>query len=179
MDHLNELEEANQLNMIGVSNKRQTLRYRDQPVSESHILDLLNVAVWAPNDGLREPWRFIFVGSGSTDIMTGMQEYAPAYLILVIKEERDPHKREEDFAAACCLMQNFHLLAQENMLQVRMTMNDWIYDQNSTQRYGVHKDERVVAVLEMGYLEQQVEPVTAADSPNLHFEFKAKITNIL
>ncbi|MBB3126938.1 hypothetical protein FHS19_001592 [Paenibacillus rhizosphaerae] len=88
----------------------------------------------------------------------------------MIKEERDPHQREEDFAAACCLMQNFRLLAQENMLHVRMTMNDWIYDQNSIRRYGVHKDERVVAVLEMGYLEPTEEPVTPADSPNSHFE---------
>ncbi|WP_256992257.1 nitroreductase family protein [Paenibacillus sp. XY044] len=156
--------------MTGVSNTVHSLNYSDQPVRESHILDLLNVAVWAPNDGLREPWRFIFIGSGNTGIMSGMQEQAPAYLILVIKEDRDPHKREEDFAAASCLMQNFYLLAQESKLHVRMTMNDWIYDRISAQRFGVHKDERVVAVLEMGYLEQTIMPVIAANSANLHFE---------
>ncbi|CAH0122632.1 hypothetical protein PAE9249_05204 [Paenibacillus sp. CECT 9249] len=147
-----------------------SLRYSDQPVSEIHILELLNVAVWAPNDGLREPWRFIFVGSGSTDVMSGLQDQAPAYLILVVKEDRDLHKREEDLAAACCLMQNFRLLAQESMLHVRMTMNDWIYDRTCIRRYGVQNDERIVAVLEMGYLEQTIEPVKEEDWKDLAFE---------
>lgn len=158
------------MNITGVTNKGLTSNYSNRTVPESHVLDLLNVAVWAPNDGLREPWRFIFIRSGRTDIMAGLQEEAPAYLILVIKEDRDPHKREEDFAAACCLMQNFHLLAQESKLHVRVTMNDWIYDRTSAHRYGVHQEERIVAVLELGYLEPPIEPVTAAHSPDLNFE---------
>lgn len=146
------------------------LSYSDKPVSEMHVLELLNVAVWAPNDGMREPWRFIFVGSGCTGLMSGLQNQAPAYLILVIKEDSDLHKREEDFGAACCLMQNFRLLAQESMLHVRMTMNDWIYDKTCTRRYGVLKDERVVAVLEMGYLEETIEPVKVEHSLDITFE---------
>ncbi|WP_163874610.1 hypothetical protein [Paenibacillus favisporus] len=158
------------MNITGITNTGHTLNYSNRPVPEIHVLDLLNVAVWAPNDGLREPWRFLFIGSGSKDIMAGLQEEAPAYLILVIKEERDPHKREEDFAAACCLMQNFHMLAQESKLHVRMTMNDWIYDRASAHRFGVHQEERIVAVLELGYPEQPIEPVTASHSPELIFE---------
>ena len=146
------------------------LNYGEKPVSENHVLELLNVAVWAPNDGMREPWRFIFVGSGSTELMSGFQDQAPAYLILVIKEDSDLHKREEDFGAACCLMQNFRLLAQESMLHARMTMNDWIYDRTCTRRYGVQKDERIVAVLEMGYLEETIEPVKAEHSLDIAFE---------
>lgn len=147
-----------------------SLSYSDKPVSEIHVLELLNVAVWAPNDGMREPWRFIFVGSDSTDLMSGLQDQAPAYLILVIKEDNDLHKREEDFAAACCLMQNFRLLAQESMLHVRMTMKDWIYDRTYTRRYSVQEDERIVAVLEMGYHEQSIEPLKAEDSSDFTFE---------
>ncbi|KKO55402.1 nitroreductase family protein [Paenibacillus sp. DMB20] len=153
-----------------VSKGGHSLIYSDKPVSEIHVLELLNVAVWAPNDGMREPWRFIFVGSGSTELMSGLQDQAPAYLMLVIKEDRDLHKREEDFGAACCLMQNFRLLSQESMLHVRMTMNDWIYDRTCSCRYGVQKDERIVAVLEMGYLEQAIEPVKAEHSLDFAFE---------
>ncbi|WP_068619643.1 nitroreductase family protein [Paenibacillus tuaregi] len=142
----------------------------DQPASEVGVLELLNAAVWAPNDGMREPWRFIFVGSGRTDIMSGLQDQAPAYLILVTKEDADHHKREEDFAAVSCLMQNFRLLAQESKLHIRMTMNDWIYDRTCTHRFGVQQDERILAVLEMGDPEQTVEFVKADGSPELAFE---------
>lgn len=146
------------------------MSYSARPVSENHILELLNVAVWAPNDGMREPWRFIFIGSGNTDLLSELQDQAPAYLILVIKEDHDPHKREEDYAAASCLMQNFRLLAQDRALDVRMTMNDWIYDRSCTRRFGVHDDERIVAVLEMGYEGQSIEPVKVDNTPDLTFE---------
>lgn len=119
---------------------------------------------------MREPWRFIFVAAGSTGVLSGLQDRAPAYLILVVKEDHDLHKREEDFGAACCLMQNFRLFAQESMLHVRMTMNDWIYDRTCTRRYGVQTDERIVAVLEMGYLEQTIEPLKKENFPDLAFE---------
>lgn len=152
------------------SGEVHSLKYSDKSVSENHVLDLLNIAVWAPNDGLREPWRFIFMGPGSMDIMRGLQDQAPACLVLVVKEEHDLHKREEDVAAACCLMQNFRLLARENNLHVRMTMNDWIYDRTCAGRLGVQKDERIVAVLEMGYLEPTFEPAAAGNMPDLTFE---------
>lgn len=145
------------------------LSYSDEPVSESYVLDLLNVAVWAPNDGMREPWRFIYIGSGSAGLMSGLQDQAPAYLVLVIKEDPDLHKREEDFGAASCLMQNFRLLAREGGLHVRMTMNDWIYDGTYAGRLGVQKDERIVSVLELGYIEPTFEPV-AAGIPDFTFE---------
>ena len=75
------------------------MSYSARPVSENHILELLNVAVWAPNDGMREPWRFIFIGSDNTDMLSDLQDQAPAYLILVIKEDQDP-QREEDYGKA-------------------------------------------------------------------------------
>lgn len=35
--------------------------YIDKEVTQETVLNLLEDAVWAPNHGLREPWRFIFV----------------------------------------------------------------------------------------------------------------------
>lgn len=34
------------------------------PVTAQGVLALLNEAVYAPNDGLREPWRFIYADGG-------------------------------------------------------------------------------------------------------------------
>ncbi|CQR57935.1 nitroreductase family protein [Paenibacillus riograndensis] len=125
--------------------------FSGQPVPRQLVLELLNDAVWAPNDGLREPWRFIYADNGGSGRLSGLQEPAPAYLIVVMKEESDPYKRDEDFAAVCCLLQNFQLLACERRLGVRRTMNDWIYDRKQMNAFGVQDKERIAAVLEIGF----------------------------
>ncbi|UPK46904.1 nitroreductase family protein [Paenibacillus pabuli] len=144
--------------------------FSDRTVSQELMLELLNHAVWAPNDGLREPWRFIFADNRNGKLMQGLQDYAPAYLLVLVKEEADHHKREEDFAAVCCLIQNFRLLAHEQGLGVRSTLHDWMYDRSRNETFGVLGNERIAAVLELGYGAEQ--PVANAEiaEPQLQFE---------
>ncbi|PZT55013.1 hypothetical protein [Paenibacillus silvae] len=144
--------------------------FLDRPVSQELILELLNHAVWAPNDELREPWRFIFADSQYGNIMQGLQEQAPAYLLVLMKEEADQHKREEDFAAVCCLIQNFRLLAHEQSLGVRCTLHDWMYDPSRTEMFGVLSNERIAAVLELGYGATQSKRNIELPETELHFE---------
>jgi nitroreductase len=144
--------------------------FLDRPVSQDIILELLNHAVWAPNDELREPWRFIFADNQSGDLMQGLQEQAPAYLLVLVKEEADQHKREEDFAAACCLIQNFRLLAHEQSLGVRCTLHDWMYDPSRTEIFGVLSNERIAAVLELGFGASQSKGKSELPENELHFE---------
>ncbi|WP_339255452.1 nitroreductase family protein [Paenibacillus sp. FSL R5-0713] len=144
--------------------------FLDQPVSQDLILELLNHAVWAPNDGLREPWRFIFVDNPYGDIMQGLQEQAPAYLLVLVNAESDQHKQEEDFAAVCCLIQNFRLLAYEQSLGVRCTLHDWMYESSRTEVFGVLNNERIAAVLELGYGANQSKGTTDLSETQLHFE---------
>lgn len=144
--------------------------FLDRPVSQELILELLNHAVWAPNDGLREPWRFIFADTRIGKLMQGLQEYAPAYLLVLVKEEADHHKREEDFAAVCCLIQNFRLLAHEQGLGVRSTLHDWMYDRSRAETFGVLGNERIAAVLELGYGTEQPEGKAEITEPQLQFE---------
>ncbi|MGC5772126.1 nitroreductase family protein [Paenibacillus pabuli] len=144
--------------------------FLDRSVSQELILELLNHAVWAPNDGLREPWRFIFADNLNGDIMQGLQEYAPAYLLVLVREEVDHHKREEDFAAVCCLIQNFRLLAHEQGLGVRSTLHDWMYDRSRAEKFGVLGNERIAAVLELGYGAEQPEGKAEVPEPQLQFE---------
>lgn len=144
--------------------------FLDRAVSQGLVLELLNHAVWAPNDELREPWRFIFADSQYGNIMQGLQEQAPAYLLVLVKQEADQHKREEDFAAVCCLIQNFRLLAHEQSLGVRCTLHDWMYDPSRTEMFGVLSNERVAAVLELGYSASQPKENTELPETELHFE---------
>lgn len=121
-------------------------------ISEQSILEVLNDAVWAPNDGLREPWRFIYVtGSEAAAKLPGSSgNPSAAFLLFVAKEEADPHKQEENYAAVCCLIQNFQLLAKSKLGHVRRTVPEWTYDQERCEPFGIRRQERIVAVLELG-----------------------------
>ncbi|WP_239551479.1 nitroreductase family protein [Paenibacillus elgii] len=46
-----------------IRERRSIRAFNRTPVPQDLVLQLLNDAVWAPNHGLREPWRFIYVGS--------------------------------------------------------------------------------------------------------------------
>ncbi|RJE87065.1 hypothetical protein D3P07_18020 [Paenibacillus sp. 1011MAR3C5] len=153
-----------------VGEMSKPIHFADRLVSPQLILELLNVAVWAPNDGLREPWRFIFADNRTGQILHGLQEPAPAYLLVVMREEADRHKQEEDFAAVSCLIQNFRLLAHERNLGVRWTLHEWMYDRSHAESFGVQRNERIAAVLEMGYTASFSQEKTDVQEPQLRFE---------
>jgi len=121
-------------------------------INSQRILAVLNEAVWAPNDGLREPWRFVYVTDKDMLSQLGVsyEDASPSLLLVVATEEADLHKQEEDYAAVCCLIQNFQLLTKTKPWNVRRMIPDWIYDCERYKPFGILPQERIVAVLELG-----------------------------
>ncbi|MEK3834531.1 MULTISPECIES: nitroreductase family protein [unclassified Paenibacillus] len=124
------------------------------PFSAYNVLRLLNEAVWAPNDGMREPWRFIYVTGDKTEASGKLQfseeALSPPFLLVVAREETDAHKQDEDYAAVCSLIQNFQLLARSEGWQLRRRIPEWVYDRKQCESFGLRPLERIVAVLEAG-----------------------------
>lgn len=151
---------------------RDRLPFLNRPVPQPLVLDLLNDAVWAPNHGLREPWRFIYIDDDSGNKMPVSHDPAPAHLIVVMKEDADAHKQDEDFAAVCCLVQNFQLLAWEKNLGARRSRKEWMYDRRSCSQLGVRERERIAAVLELGFIDRTttLKPV-AMETPTVRLNF--------
>ncbi|GAA4830571.1 nitroreductase [Paenibacillus vulneris] len=167
-----------------IRERRSIRTFNRNPVPRELVIQLLNDAVWAPNHGLREPWRFIYVDSdgGKTrlvDLITSasgnlkryrllpskLKEFMrnkileiPAHLIVVMKEEKNEHKRNEDFAAVCCFMQNFQLLGWENNLGMIWSTIEFIFDPGFQDGLGVRKDERIVGILHMGFFDKAPRP---------------------
>ncbi|WP_227937565.1 nitroreductase family protein [Alkalihalobacillus deserti] len=143
--------------------------YTDKGVSQELILELLNDAVWAPNHGLREPWRFLFVPTDKKESFVDklvktfpkeMQEnrrnyfsQPSAFLIIMMKEDPRQKQWEEDFGAVSCLIQNFQLLAWEQKLGVVWKTNPHIYDPKVRDLLGVVPGEKIVGFLHMGFFE--------------------------
>ena len=42
--------------------RRTVALFEDRPVDRQHILDAIDVARWAPNHHLTQPWRFYLLG---------------------------------------------------------------------------------------------------------------------
>lgn len=153
---------------------RRTIRvFKPDPVSKEQIIALLNTAVWAPNHGNRQPWRFILVMDEAREAFAeavlrthsaeerakiGAQRHEylttlPAQLIVLQTEDSRHKQREEDFGAVCCLIQNFQLAAWEQGIGVVWKTNHYIYEPRFRSAFGIQPGEKVVGVLYIGYAE--------------------------
>jgi nitroreductase len=143
--------------------------YLPLEVKEEDIVTLLNDAVWAPNHGLREPWRFLFVSGERKDafIQTVLACYeakahekvrskladVPAFLVAIMPE--DPRQKiwEEDFAAISTLIQNLQLLGWEKELGMVWKTPNHMYDPKFRRALGVQNGEKIVGILQLGYFD--------------------------
>ncbi|QFT87603.1 Putative NAD(P)H nitroreductase YdjA [Bacillus sp. THAF10] len=159
-------------NLAQIIRDRRSIKagYTDKEVKGETVLKLLNDAVWAPNHGLREPWRFIFVSAAEKEgfvenlvktFPAEMQEnrrnyfsQPAAFLIVVMKEDPRQKQWEENFGAVSSLIQNFQLLAWEQQLGVVWKTNPHIYDPKVHQLLDVKPGEKVVGFLHLGYFDK-------------------------
>lgn len=155
--------------------------YKPDPVPEELVLELLNDAVYAPNHGLREPWRFLFVSTESKQsFIEAMLRVYPAdqhekrralfsepsaFLIVIMKEDPRQKQWEEDFAATSTLIQNFQLLAWERDLGVVWKTNPHIWDPAAHKILGVQPGEKIVGFLHLGFFDKAEAPKAAPRTP--------------
>jgi nitroreductase len=159
-----------------IKSRRSTPNFHNRPLPDGLVEELLDIAVWAPNHHVTEPWRFILIsGDGRLPLAELHRRYAeegcpvpdldrrrragerefeitmdvPAYLAVVMRNQADPEKQEEDFAACCCLIQNFNLLAWERGLGVHW-LSFW-HEPRHMQLLKLDADEKVVGLLRLGY----------------------------
>src|SRR5699024_1923711 len=110
-------------------------------------LELLEVAIWAPTHGMRQPWRFIFVGEDQkADFANKVAASYPeerqenreafmnepnAFLVVIMEESKNIKQWDENYSATSSMIQNFWLLAWEKQLGVVWKTNPHIYEQHT------------------------------------------------
>lgn len=185
--------ESTESTIAGLIKNRRTVRlFKDDPVPAELLLELLNVAIWAPNHMNRQPWRFILVqGEGRKAFAEAMVqtygaedrerygnkkkayfEQVPAHLVVVLKEDPRQKVWDEDYAAVCSLIQNFQLAAWEQGLGVVWKTNNYGYDPRFRQAVGVKSGEKIAGLLHIGYpaVIPPVQPRTKAEELLTVFE---------
>lgn len=149
-----------------IRDRRTIKSFKSDPIPLELIRELLDVAVWAPNHGLREPWRFVlYMEEGKRVVVDAILQNAmkkrdpemllrvPAYLLVIVNEDSRQREREEDYAAACALIQNFQLAAWERGLGVVWKTEPFTYQAGFLQAVGVRAEEKLVGMLQLGFPE--------------------------
>lgn len=163
----------NQTDLAQIIRERRAVKkgYNDKEVTEEAVLELLEDAVWAPTHGMRQPWRFIFVGADKkADFAKKVASTYPeerqenrenflnepnAYLVVVMEEPEMQKQWDENFGATAAMIQNFWLLAWEKQLGVVWRTNPHIYEQKTKDILGVGDNEKIVGFLHLGYFDEK------------------------
>lgn len=145
--------------------------YIQKEVDKNLMISLLNDAAWAPNHGLREPWRFIFISNDRKESfiedailtcfpknqheqMLNKFKDVPAFLIVIMKTDPRQKQFDENFAATSCMIQNLQLLAWEKELGMVWKTPNFIYDPRFYEVLEVEKDEKIIGMLQVGYFDK-------------------------
>lgn len=163
--------------------------YNDKPVKEEVVKELLADARWAPNHGMRQPWRFIFVGKEELPVFAkriagtypeDRQENRENYLnepnaiLVAIMEVPELEKQaDENFGAIATMIQNFWLLAWEKQLGVVWKTNPHIYDKRVKEILDVKENEKIVGFIHLGYFDEKPAPKERIPLEEKFTRFKA------
>lgn len=92
-----------------IRTRRSVRKYKDQPVSEDLVADLLRAAMAAPSAGNQQPWQFVVIRNRATleavaaaNPYGGMARHAPLAIVVCgdLKREQRPGFWVQDCAAA-------------------------------------------------------------------------------
>jgi nitroreductase len=155
--------------------RRTVKRYAARPIHPSTLEALLELAVWAPNHRMTEPWRFRVLGpeakriygetlgrmrarkledaevSESVRLRTIKAALAtPATLAFLQRLDPDPGIREEDYAAIYMGIQNLLLGATAEGFVAQVKTGPVLEDPTFRAALGASNGERVVALVHLG-----------------------------
>ncbi len=152
--------------------RRTTNQFLRQKVSKKLVLEAIELARWAPNHHLTEPWHFYLLGDrkiAASAILIGeivsekknaelgefKQKSAariPGCMLLTCKRNDDELLQREDYAACCCAAQNFSLYLSEAGVAVKWTTGAVTRDQRFFDLLQVDSTEEfVVGLFWYGY----------------------------
>jgi len=92
---------------VAIRTRRTHKAYGPEPVPREQLDELLELARWAPNHDLTNPWRFRVVGPEALARLKDAAgpesapklDRAPTLVVASVKQSGDPVRDEEDVAA--------------------------------------------------------------------------------
>ncbi|MEH3053089.1 MAG: nitroreductase [Patulibacter minatonensis] len=142
-----------------ITERRTTKRYTDEPVPTEVVRELIELATWAPNHKLSEPWRFRLLGPQATKSLVDVapadkkpkMTLAPTRLLVSTKVAGDPLRRSEDLLAVAAAVQNLLIAATARGIDSFWQSPTVAGLPAARNLLGIPADEELVAMVNLGY----------------------------
>lgn len=155
-----------------IRSRRTTNLFLKQKVSKQLVLDAIELARWAPNHHLTEPWHFYLLGDQMkaasvelTRIIVTERKNAeigehkakiaaavPGWLLVTCRKTDDELTQREDYASCCCAVQNLLLYLSEAGVASKWSTGPITRDQRFFDLLGIDNEkEFVVSMIWYGY----------------------------
>jgi nitroreductase len=149
-----------------VRTRRTHKAYASEPVDRETLDELFELARWAPNHNLTNPWRFRVLGP---EALARLKEAAgaegaaklgraPTLVLVTVRETGDPVQDQEDLCATAVATYIVLLAAHGRGLAGYWRTPGVLRTPEGRAALGVEDDERVVALIHLGPPRQDREP---------------------
>jgi nitroreductase len=137
--------------------------YGPEPVGRDTLDELLDLARWAPNHHLTNPWRFRVLGPGALARLkdaagpdaAAKLDRAPTLVVVSVVESGDPIQDEEDLCAAACAAYIVLLAAHGRGLAGYWRTPAVLRASEGRAALGIDDGERAIALLHLGPARQE------------------------
>ena len=154
-----ELEDA-------IRGRRTHKAYAPEPIERELLDELFDLARWAPNHHLTNPWRFRVLGPESLARLKAAAgpeaapklDRAPTLVCASVKLSGDPVQDEEDLCAAACAVYIVLLAAHARGLAGYWRTPGVLRAPDGAAAVGMGSDELFVALIHLGNARQGKEP---------------------
>jgi nitroreductase len=163
-----QLEEA-------IRTRRTHKAYGSDPVDRALLDELLDLARWAPNHHLTNPWRFRVLGPRTLDRLkeaagadaAGKLDRAPTLVAVSVVQTGDAVSDEEDLCAAACAAYIVLLAAHGRGLAGYWRTPAVLRTPEGRAALGIGDDERAIALLHLGPARQEQRPPERAPAEDV------------
>ncbi|HEY3922552.1 MAG TPA: nitroreductase [Gaiellaceae bacterium] len=141
-----------------IRSRRTHKRFGADPVPREVVDELLELACWAPNHHLTEPWRFRVLGPESLARLAATGKpgeleklsRAPTLVVASAKLTGDDHQNHEDVLATACASYIVLLAAHARGLASYWRTPRVLQSREGQAAIGMGEDEEFVALIHLG-----------------------------
>lgn len=149
--------------------------YGSEPVDRATLDELLELARWAPNHNLTNPWRFRVLGPRALAALketagpeaAAKLDRAPTLVCVSVLQSGNPVQDEEDLLAAGCATYAVLLTAHARGLAAYWRTPAVLRTPEGRAALDIHDDERAIALVHLGPLRQEKAPPERAPATDV------------
>ncbi len=155
-----------------IRTRRTIHAFQPEKPPREMIVQAIDLARWAPNHLLTEPWHFYLLGRKTVDAIARLNadlvsrrqgveagqakltrwQAIPGWLVVTCDNSDDPIRAREDYAACCCAIQNLSLYLWGEGIGVKWTTGEVTRSADFYDLIWVNPElETVVGLLWYGY----------------------------